>query len=204
MATRKKTEKAPAETVPPVVDPAPANPDAPELPPGSPPLETPTDDAGGATPETPAEAAPAKRGRGRPPGSGSKASAEKSPGKKTRDVADLARQIQGIHRVAALATGLPLLEIADQEAAMLASGISAVAEEYGFALSGKTGAALQLFAAMGFVYGPRVIAVKRMRDEMRAAQAAANANADAAPGTALMDPATLSAGADGSATPTGN
>lgn len=196
MATSRKKQIPPAEA-PPAVDPVPpSETDPPET---LPPVE---EIPGAAATDTPPieEAAPAKRGRGRPPGSG-KTTAEKSPGKKTRDVADFARQIQGLHRVAAMATGLPVLEIADHEAAMLASGITAVADEYGLALSGKTGAALQLFAAMGFVYGPRVLMVKRMRDE---AQRAAKAEADAAPGVDTSAMVLAAGSADGTASAPGN
>src|SRR6188768_2383970 len=81
--------------------------------------------------------APKKR-RGRPPGSGTKNAGEapkKSASRKAEDVEGLARQIEGIHQLMAMATGMGELCVSSTEANMLAKGITAVTEEYGFALS---------------------------------------------------------------------
>lgn len=143
--------------------------------------ETPTPEDLGLPPVDVAEApsvdaesaeAPKKRGRGRPPGSGTKKSGDapkKSASRKSEDMDALARQLVGIHQLIAMATGLGELVISEQEAGMLAKGITAVTEEYGFALTGKTGAALQLFGAAAIVYVPRAIAVKARADAARRA-----------------------------------
>ena len=128
---------------------------------------------------------PQKRGPGRPrkdgsspPGPkaekpGSPKSAEAKPQKRgakmsAEAVNTLARQIQGMHAMAAMITGIGILQINDGEAALLAGGISAVAEEYGLALDGKTGAALQLFGAAAMVYAPRFIAIQKAKAQARA------------------------------------
>ena len=123
---------------------------------------------------TPEVSPPVKRGRGRPPknpqasnGAGNEIPGNAAPvakrgrppsklkGLSIEAQANLAKQIQGLHFIAATATGLPELQISDQEAAMLADGIAAVSREYGLSMDGKTGAALQLIAAAAIVYAPR-------------------------------------------------
>lgn len=129
---------------------------------------------------------PVKRGPGRPKGSGTKAppgiTAEKpgaqkpaqdKPGKRgakmsAEALGTLAKQIQGMHAMAAMMTGIPILAITPEESALLAGGISAVAEEYGLALDGKTGAALQLFGAAAMVYAPRILQIQAMKRAARA------------------------------------
>jgi hypothetical protein len=101
---------------------------------------------------------PGKRGRGRPPGSKSGGGPTKRNAGKS-DAAALARQIVGGHVLASMFTGIPELIVNEQEARMLADALIAVAEEYGFALGGKTGATLQLLSALGMVYGTRVFAI---------------------------------------------
>ena len=127
---------------------------------------------------TPEVSPPVKRGRGRPPknpqasnGAGNEIPGNAAPvakrgrppsklkGLSIEAQANLAKQIQGLHFIAATATGLPELQISDQEAAMLADGIAAVSREYGLSMDGKTGAALQLIAAAAIVYAPRFKAI---------------------------------------------
>lgn len=121
-------------------------------------------------------AAPTKRGRGRPPKNGGEkttaAKPQKTAGKKAADVDAFAKQLCGIHMLAAMATGLPELQISEPEGAMLAKGISAVCEEYGLSVDGKTGAALQLFGAAAMVYVPRYFAINA---KMQAAKKAREA-----------------------------
>lgn len=111
----------------------------------------------GALPETPLGAAPpASAPRGRP-----------------RKVAQidstlLARQIQGLHLVAARATGLPELELQETESMLLAEAIASVSREYGLALDGKTGAVLQLLGACAIIYMPRLAHVTARRKAARA------------------------------------
>lgn len=134
----------------------------------------------GPTVEAAPEPKPEKRGRGRPPKDPAlkeepvkgKASAKSGP-KKNREtlgenaIASIAQQIKGLHEFVALATGLPIMQIDDKEAKLLAGGLVAVSNEYGFELSGKAGATLQLVAALGVVYVPRLLMVKAMRDAAR-------------------------------------
>lgn len=128
------------------------------------------------------EAAPPtpRRGRGRPskaekagdinnppqpkeiPASGATTAAKpKSRAKKAEiNVSELAAQIHGMHAMISMMTGLAELQIHEKEAEALAKGVVAVTEQYGFEISGKTGASLQLFAAAAMVYAPRVFAIK--------------------------------------------
>ena len=132
-----------------------------------------------AQPEPVETTAPVKRGRGRPPKAANGAASEipsdaqpvakrgrppsKSKGLSAEAQANLAKQIQGLHYIAASATGLGELQISDAEAAMLADGIAAVSREYGLSIDGKTGAALQLLAAAAIVYTPRLRAINARR-----------------------------------------
>ena len=135
-------------------------------------------------PEVKPEPKPEKRGRGRPPkdptlkeepvkGKATSGGKAKKPSREPlgdEAIDQMARQFMGIHELAALASGLPILRIEENEARMLAAGAVAVANEYGLELSGKTGATLQLIAAMGMVYVPRLLQIKAMRDMARARQ----------------------------------
>lgn len=157
--------------------------------------------------ETPTIEAPTvRRGRGRPKGSGGAAPVSPSaagaaatkakpgrPKKNARvsvDASALAKQIQGLHAIAALGTGIPEFNLQDSEAEMLGQAVSAVCEEYDLSLSGKTGAALQLLAAAAMVYAPRVMMIKARvalanAEAQIAAQAAAAQNTGGVPGTPL-------------------
>lgn len=140
----------------------------------------------------PADPPPAEapRKRGRPPGSGKKTGTDgpqKSSTRKAADTADLGRQIVGLHALIAVATQMPEMQITDAEGEMLARGVTAVAEEYGLALTGKTGAAIQLFAAAGMVYVPRLVMIKAKLAAQRAAQAAAD-EARTVDGSGLVSP----------------
>jgi hypothetical protein len=122
---------------------------------------------------SPADVAPpVKRGPGRPPGSKSApvsptTSGESAPKPRGRPKAKpekidgdaLAKQVDGLHKLVALATGIPELNLQPPEAQMLGEAISRVCEEYDLSLSGKTGALLQLAAAAAMIYAPRLIAV---------------------------------------------
>lgn len=126
--------------------------------------------------ENPDIAQPVKRGRGRP----CKTDAEKAAGKDSpkkskarvaQDTEELGSQLVGLHKLAALMTGLPELEISSIEGQMLAGGINAVCQEYGLSLGGKTGAAIQLIGALGIVYMPRLVVIqKRMQAEHQKAE----------------------------------
>lgn len=147
------------------------------------------------TDEAPKVEQPTRRGRGRPrkaseeiPGAAAtKSEPAKKPGrpkgttkKAEPDAGALAKQIQGLHVFASMATGIKELAITESEAAMLSNGLLAVASEYGLSVSGKTGAALQLLAAAAMVYIPRVGAIQSRAAESKArkeSQAAANVGA---------------------------
>ena len=147
------------------------------------------DGASEAAPEVDAIPDAPKRRRGRPPGSINKPKPESvaseapkprrgRPPKNNaqRDVNGLARQIFGLHTLAAMATGIPEAAISEQESAMLATALDSVADQYGLSLDGKTGAALQLFATAAMIYAPRVLSVRaRVAAQSAAAEAVDNA-----------------------------
>lgn len=166
--TKKTTLKAAPETPSPT--PAPAAPEAPAQATSSPEKRgrgRPRKD-GAAAPVSPSEASAASTGPGRP-----KSSAKKK-GKISFDgdsLATLAKQVQGLHQLVALATGIPELQLREEEAQMLGGAIAAVCEEYDLSLSGKTGAMLQLAAAAAMVYAPRfAIVTQRVKQQQAAAR----------------------------------
>lgn len=122
---------------------------------------------------------PPKKRRGRPPRNAEaqekldeeKATGEKpkgKPGPKKRTMgADaselLARQLMGLHHMAAMFTGLPVIILSDAEAKMMADALCNVANEYDLAISGKTAATLQLVATLGMVYVPRLIEINNLK-----------------------------------------
>lgn len=88
---------------------------------------------------------------------------------------NMAKQIQGLHHIASVATGLEELRINEMEAAMLSRALTGVSEEYGLSLSGKTGATLQLLGVMAMVYVPRLGAIKAKAAARKAQGAALHA-----------------------------
>lgn len=90
-------------------------------------------------------AAPAAK-RGRP---------KKSEGYTDESRARFAKQVQGLHIMAAQLTGFGEFQISDPEAAMLADALINTSQEYGLSLSGKTGAMLQLLGTAAMIYVPR-------------------------------------------------
>lgn len=116
-----------------------------------------------------------RRGPGRPrkdaptsPSDAASAAAPRKPGRPRKsaslssdDVLSLAKQVQGMHQLAALASGIPELIVDENEAVLLSGAIAKVSEEYGLSLTGKTGAMLQLLAAAGMIYAPRLVAVAK-------------------------------------------
>lgn len=95
---------------------------------------------------------------------------------KGADAEALAQQLVGIHQIVAMVSGIPEAQISEEEAGHLAKGITAVCDEYGLSLGGKTGAALQLAAAAAMIYGPRIWAftarVRAEREQKAAAMGA--------------------------------
>jgi hypothetical protein len=130
-------------------------------------------------PEEHAREEPKKRGPGRPKGSTN--SNTKSRKKKASiSLEDLgtkegANALVAIHQMAAVYTGLPMLEITEQEAAILGKGIADVAAQYDFGLSPKQQAWSALAMACVMVYGPRtslVIGTVKQRSKQRRSKAA--------------------------------
>lgn len=128
------------------------------------------------------EAAPKKR-RGRPPknpqmiaeGVADDAAGVSSKPTKTRskkadytaaDIAVMGKQLVGIHIMLAQVTGIPEMQIANDEGVMLATSFVNIANQYDLAIDGKTGAAIQLFATAAMIYGPRALHVRaRMKQQ---------------------------------------
>jgi hypothetical protein len=81
------------------------------------------------------------------------------------DKESLAKQLQGLHMMAATITQLPFVQINEQEAAMLADAIENVSREYDLALDGKTGAFIQLAAVAAIVYGPRLVHYQKLKKQ---------------------------------------
>lgn len=112
----------------------------------------------------PEQITPPKKRRGRPPKNpipenaidGEAKPINEKPKRRSKiDASAVAKQIQGLHMLAAHATGLSELQISEGESVLLADAVVNMSSEYGLELSGKTGAALQLFAACAMVYLPR-------------------------------------------------
>lgn len=144
--------------------------------------ETPAAGTGAAVTPEPQISAPKRRGR--PPGSKNKEAAEggdvkpnavpdgaavskrgRPAKKKTQAInaGDLAKQIQGLHALGAMVTGIQELQLGEQEAEMLAKAVVAVSEQYNLAIDGKTGALIQLAAACTVIYLPRLVVLKKRK-----------------------------------------
>lgn len=142
--------------------------------------------------ELPTEATAKKRGRGRPPkaadASGTATAEPKKPTAKRKakvvvevDETALAKQIEGLHKVVALMSGLPELALDSLESSMLATSVAAVQREFGMAVSSKTTALIGLVATAGIVYVPRAAAIgQRVRVQKARQQAEAEAAQQAA------------------------
>ena len=133
---------------------------------------------------TPETSAPVKRGRGRPPKAPADPNATPIPGdaappvKRGRppkkamftdeNIGDLAGQIQGLHMIAAEMTGVPIFALSEKESKMLAASVIKIAGEYNLAMSGKTGAMIQLIGVCAMIYVPRLIALKKMKAQATA------------------------------------
>lgn len=125
---------------------------------------------------------PKKRGPGRPPKADSekrtgeeaaqavpgtiKSKAGRPPGKKKRELSgealsQLSKQVQGLHALASMATGIPELQLGDKEAEMLSQAMANVSAQYDLKIDGKTGAFIQLAGAMAMIYLPRLSVIKQ-------------------------------------------
>lgn len=159
-----------------------------------------------AAPEVTDEKPPQRR-RGRPRknpelttesvGASSGGSAGRRPGRTSKaqqdKITDLAHQLVGVHTIVAMVTGIPEMAIQPQEAESLARGITAVCDEYGLSVDGKTGAALQLVAAAAMVYGPRAYAIYARGKATEKARAQAAPEQTAPQGGEVIDYAQFTA-----------
>lgn len=133
---------------------------------GRPPKERPADDgAAGATATGPSEK---PKPKGRPKG---KRKEKTSP----EELDALAHSLFGIHAVMAQALSIPELMLDAQGARTLAAGVSRMQEEFGFEVSGRTGAVLAFLGAAAMVYVPRVIAIKARVATQKASERQARA-----------------------------
>lgn len=130
---------------------------------GRPPKERPAGEGEPTAPQHPGEKPQPKRGR-KP-----KAKAKATP----EELETLAESLYGIHAVLAKALSMPELMLDAQASRTLAVGVSRMQEEFGFEVSGKTGAVLAFLGAAAMVYVPRVIAIKARVHAQQAQQAQA-------------------------------
>ncbi len=145
--------------------------------------EVPNNESVNETVETPIEIPQVKRGRGRPKGSGNKAKETTNtetetintgsfskPGRKpkAKSTPNLARQIEGIHKMVAMLPGLEVMAMSADESAILAEAMTGVGDEYGVTISGKTAATLQLVGALAMCYGPRILYMREMAKKRKA------------------------------------
>jgi hypothetical protein len=90
-----------------------------------------------------------------------------------KQAADLADKLVSVHALAAAFTRQPLLQIAPEEAALLANSVREVSAHYDlgwlFGLAGPYAAIGGLVIAAGRVYGPRVLMVRQARKAAKAA-----------------------------------
>jgi len=120
---------------------------------------------------------PPKKRRGRPPnssklleekpisegGTKEKRAYKKKAQYDNSTIENLARQIQGLHFIAVKMSGFKELEISEPESVMLAESVVNVAREYDLALSGKTGALLQLTGVAVMIYLPRLMSINERK-----------------------------------------
>lgn len=112
-----------------------------------------------------------KRRRGRPPkdpelqtqtvGIESTEKVKRKYTKRTKTIdpeamVNLAKQLQGIHLMAASMLKIPEIQINESEAVALAQSLQTVSMEYNLSLTGKTGATIQLMATCAMIYLPRM------------------------------------------------
>lgn len=113
---------------------------------------------------------PTAKKRGRPPGSKTGASRKKASSKNEAKKTN-PQHVVGLHKMLAVATGVPEFEINEAEGQALAEAMDAVASEYDIAVSGKAAAMLQLIGTAGLVYYPRVSSIaSKVKAKKAAAQ----------------------------------
>lgn len=129
---------------------------------GRPPKERPAVEGEPAASQQPGEKPQPKRGR-KPK--------HKTKSTSPEELETLAQSLYGIHAVMAQALSMPELMLDATASRTLAAGVSRMQEEFGFEVSGKTGAVLAFLGAAAMVYVPRVIAIKARVQTQKARQA---------------------------------
>lgn len=86
--------------------------------------------------------------------------ARKSKGSQAVTAEKLGNQLVGLHALVAAVTGLPEAQLSPSEGEQLGGAILAICDEYDLKVDGKTGAFLQLGAAIAMIYGPRYFGFK--------------------------------------------
>jgi hypothetical protein len=123
-----------------------------------------SDPANGTADQSSGQPQPAKRGRGRPPGSGNKSTAKAdAPVSLKINVSGIEKLLVSIHLGVAIATGLPELSLEEDEAKQLAKAFADVQAQYQFELDPKTAALLNLAVVGGTIYGSRAIGLVAKR-----------------------------------------
>lgn len=74
----------------------------------------------------------------------------------TADIGAMAKQLVGLHQIGAMMTGIPEIQISEQEAAALSAAIVNISEQYDLAIDGKTGALIQILGTAAMIYVPRI------------------------------------------------
>ena len=80
-------------------------------------------------------------------------------------IAGLAKQIEGIHMLAAQISGIPEAVLSPADSTALASAVVGVCAQYDLSIDGKTGALLQLLGTASVIYIPRYFAFRRRVSE---------------------------------------
>lgn len=88
---------------------------------------------------------------------------KRKPRGKKASPENTARQLMGIHKMIATMPNMAFMELQENEALTMANAMIAVAEEYDVSLSGKAGASIQMFAALGMVYVPRALYFRQLK-----------------------------------------
>ncbi|MHB1222235.1 MAG: hypothetical protein ACYC0J_09595 [Gammaproteobacteria bacterium] len=73
----------------------------------------------------------------------------------------LAKQIEGIHLVGSMVTGIPELALDAESAKALSVAVVGVCQQYDLEISGKTGATIQLIGTAAVIYLPRYFAFRQ-------------------------------------------
>lgn len=101
---------------------------------------------------------PEKRRRGRPPGSKNRTT-QTGKGNVLLEPKDLGQKIVGVHKIAAVMTGLQEIAISDVEGEQLAKAVIELTRYYNFAPQGPLVAWINLAGVAGMIYVPRLVVI---------------------------------------------